>query len=226
MQKIKLKWYQKALSTNETMTTRRDFLKYAAVLGLGALIGQPLTSVAAVTDRKLLLPKRYSSNSEAQDFWEQPRHLYLHRPESNEKKRFCYWQDGKYQSGYLDACYLLRDVKYGKMVKMNPRVLDLLFGVMAWLQASYDLDEPFVVTSGYRTPEHNMKLEGAAKNSQHLKGAAIDGYINGLPVDYLGLLFASFKEGGVGFYLEQGFVHFDVASVRYWSGQHHIRKSR
>ena len=33
---------------------------------------------------------------------------------------------------------------------------------------------PLAVKSGYRTPEHNAKQDGAAKSSQHLKGLAAD----------------------------------------------------
>lgn len=32
---------------------------------------------------------------------------------------------------------------------------------------------PFIINSGYRTPEHNAKV-GGAKNSSHLKGFAVD----------------------------------------------------
>ena len=35
------------------------------------------------------------------------------------------------------------------------------------------LNEPIVITSGYRTPEENKKA-GGVENSQHLKGEAID----------------------------------------------------
>ena len=32
---------------------------------------------------------------------------------------------------------------------------------------------PFVITSGFRTPEHNMEI-GGASNSAHLRGLAVD----------------------------------------------------
>ena len=35
-------------------------------------------------------------------------------------------------------------------------------------------NEPIRITSGYRTPAYNSTLEGAASNSQHVQGRAVD----------------------------------------------------
>jgi|TARA_R110001583_G_scaffold12693_3_gene56063 zinc D-Ala-D-Ala carboxypeptidase len=35
-------------------------------------------------------------------------------------------------------------------------------------------DTPFIITSGYRTPEHNAKVGGRINSSSHLKGVAVD----------------------------------------------------
>ena len=38
---------------------------------------------------------------------------------------------------------------------------------------------PISITSGYRSPEHNAKVKGA-KDSQHVKGTAVDFKVQGL----------------------------------------------
>src|SRR5262249_2642441 len=53
---------------------------------------------------------------------------------------------------------------------IDPRLLDLLVA----LQQKLDTDEPYLLTSGYRTPQTNGRLvaEGAAVNSLHMRGQA------------------------------------------------------
>ena len=55
----------------------------------------------------------------------------------------------------------------GKVVVHEPS-LDLLQKLRT------RIGSPFFVTSGYRSPEHNRTLRGAAKNSFHLEGIAFD----------------------------------------------------
>ena len=77
---------------------------------------------------------------------------------------------------------------------------------------------PVTVNSGYRTPGHNKKVEGAAY-SQHLYGTAADIRVKGVSPEAV----AAFVEtllpdsGGIGVY--PTFVHVDVREKRSrWKG--------
>jgi len=75
---------------------------------------------------------------------------------------------------------------------------------------------PVRVTSGYRCPEHNRAV-GGAKRSQHLLGNAADIVIKNLSVASmyeLATRVQAFRNGGIGVYPEQGFIHVDVREGR------------
>lgn len=152
-------------------------------------------------------------------FWEQPRRLKLMRPASNEYFDGVYWRDGKLDlEGYTKLCWMLRDVKYKEAVWIDPRVLDILVAIQAWVNA-YGYTQPIQLNSGYRTKKHNSRLEGAAKNSEHIKGKAIDFVVPGLPTKYISALAAHYRGGGVGFYPSKKFTHIDSGNVRTWVGR-------
>lgn len=145
------------------------------------------------------------------------RWLDLERPDSKEKSTFCYFRQGQGWDvrGYQQACGLLRDVRYKSTVRMSPKLLDLLFLIQVWLRVN-KLPYKILVNSGYRTPQHNSSLEGAAKQSLHIQAMAADIRIPGLSVDNLGRLAQAIGVGGVGFYPGKGFIHVDVGKVRTW----------
>jgi uncharacterized protein YcbK (DUF882 family) len=119
--------------------------------------------------------------------------------------------------GYVDICRMMRDVHEDKAVTIDVRLLNLLRGMTAWLETVYGVRAPYQINSGYRTLTTNAMTEGAARNSFHTKGMAVDGVVPGFPVDYIGQLAAAFRTGGVGFYLNrQHFIHADVGEVRFW----------
>ncbi len=93
---------------------------------------------------------------------------------------------------------------------IDPRLVDAL-------QELRDLaNAPIRVTSGYRCPEHNRAV-GGAKQSRHLRGHAADIVIKSLSVAGMYELaeqVAAFRNGGIGVYPEQGFVHVDIREVR------------
>ena len=153
----------------------------------------------------------------ATSFWDLPRHLYLYRPALKKTLRVVYWRDGRLDmAGYRQVCELLKDHRQDAVCAMDPRLLDLLCAMQAWV-GHYGFDAPIQVNSGYRTQKTNRGLEGAAKNSMHLYGKAADIVFPGLPTKYVGQLAQRYAGGGVGFYYSSGFVHVDTGRRRTWS---------
>jgi zinc D-Ala-D-Ala carboxypeptidase len=84
------------------------------------------------------------------------------------------------------------------------------------LQALRDrLGKPLILTSAYRSPEHNKRV-GGAKNSMHMQGIAFDVMMtNHDPYVFESAARAvGFK--GFGFYQKSGFIHVDTGSERSW----------
>lgn len=182
--------------------SRRQFLLGMGAVGSGALLST--------------LPFEASSQDA---FWSKPRVLDLYRPRTNERVRAVYHQNGALDpNGYRQFCNLLRDVQASLVVQMDPRLLDLLCAMQAWV-AHYGYASPIHITSGYRSPQTNAGLEGAARNSMHMYGKAADIRFPGLPVTYLGKLAQRYSGGGVGFYISSNFVHVDTGRIRTWGRQ-------
>ena len=143
------------------------------------------------------------------------RSLWLVRGE--DQIRSTYWTpDAGYDGdAYKEICWLLRDVQANKSFAMSPRLLDVLCGLQNWL-AFNGHRLPIHVNSGYRTFSTNYRTEGAALNSRHLMGQAADITVPGVPLARLAGMASLFGEGGVGMYLNKGFVHVDTGNERIW----------
>lgn len=195
---------------------RRDCLKsiVAGVVGMGMASASNRLQAAS----GLLLPRYYAEEAVAAEFWARPRVLDLYRPATGEHRVVCYWRDGQVDpQGYREACHMLRDVRAGVTLAIDIRLLNVLRGTTGWLEAAYGIRQPYEIHSGARTRATNEATEGAARDSYHLKGMAVDGKIRGIPAEYLGRLIAAYQAGGVGFYISRDFIHQDVGRVRFWS---------
>lgn len=154
------------------------------------------------------------------NFWDLPRELWLVRSATGEAVRATYYANGQIQpAGYWKLCALLRDVAANAMTAMDPLVLDILRGIFGFYQA-WRYDQPIIINSGFRTLQTNQRLltEGAARNSMHLYGRAVDLRIPGVRAQDLGRLAQHLRAGGVGFYVDQNFVHVDTGRQRVWRG--------
>lgn len=150
-------------------------------------------------------------------FWERPRTVWL-RHISGEEQRLVYWAQGTLlDTAYRQLCTLLRDRHLGQAMYMSPVLLDVIYGLQGSLQFQ-GVDRPFVFTSAARFPQTNSRTEGAARDSAHTKGEAIDGSIPGVPLEYLTRLGMWLRGGGVGFYPERNFIHLDSGRLRAWRG--------
>jgi uncharacterized protein YcbK (DUF882 family) len=143
------------------------------------------------------------------------RSLWLVRGEN--EIRSTYWTPDSGYDGdaYKEICWLLRDVQANKSFAMSPRLLDVLCGLQNWL-AFNGQKQPIHVNSGYRTFSTNYRTEGSALNSRHLNGQAADITVPGVPLARLAGMASMFGEGGVGMYLNKGFVHVDTGDERIW----------
>lgn len=149
------------------------------------------------------------------------RTLKLYNLHTKEKAEIVFKRNGKYdQSGLKKANVFLRDWRRNEPIKMDPRLLDLV-----WEAHRASGSNGYInVICGYRAPATNSMLRsrssGVAKNSQHTLGKAMDFYIPGVPLKKLRDIGLQMQGGGVGYYPSSGspFVHMDVGSVRHWPG--------
>lgn len=146
------------------------------------------------------------------------RTLNLLRPATGERLHIEYMRNGVWQGdAYSHICWLLRDVRAQEHLQMDTRLIAILDWTQRYL-AQYGYTQPLHVLSGYRSPRTNGNTEGAAKNSQHLSGKALDLRIPGLSAAYLSKLFKWLSQGGVGTYTGSNFTHVDTGRVRAWQG--------
>lgn len=100
---------------------------------------------------------------------------------------------------------------------MNPILLDVIYAQCGWLQYN-GIHRPYISTSGARFPLTNAATEGAARNSEHVKGNAHDGFIEGVDIAFQSHFAQWVGGGGVGYYPNRNFIHTDVGRVRFWRG--------
>lgn len=145
------------------------------------------------------------------------RRLALYNVNTGESYNSVFWANDYYiPQGLKSLNWALRDFHTNATHPIDPRLFDLL----AALQQKLGTDEPFLLTSGYRTPETNARLiaEGAAVNSLHMRGQAADISLRGRSLSHLHGAALSLRGGGVGYYPAHGFVHVDVGPIRTWGG--------
>jgi hypothetical protein len=99
------------------------------------------------------------------------------------------------------------------VTKIKPEVLLILFRV------AKRTGKRFLINSGYRSPAYNAKQDGAAKNSYHMSGMALDvdmrKFGNTTEFRNMFIEYASQEGvGGIGTY--EGFIHIDIGPRRKW----------
>lgn len=128
-----------------------------------------------------------------------------------------YWVDGKYIPEALDEItYFMRDWRTDSVKKIDPRTVDIVAATHALL----DVDENYMLLSGYRSPQTNAMLRrrsrGVAKHSLHMKGEAADLRLQSRTVAQIYRAALACQAGGVGKYTHSDFVHMDCGPVRTW----------
>lgn len=145
------------------------------------------------------------------------RRVNFYSGRTGEKVDIIYWIDGTYiPESLAEVDRFFRDWRNNKVHKIDPRTIDILAAAHNLLQ----VDEPYMLLSGYRSPETNAMLRarsrGVARNSLHLQGQAADVRLRSRSVAQIAQAAASCSAGGVGRYSGSNFVHMDCGVVRSW----------
>lgn len=111
----------------------------------------------------------------------------------------------------------LRDHFTNEPAEMEPKLIGLIIAA-----AKKFGSDTAIVVSAFRHPKYNLMLRKkgrqVARDSAHTHGNAVDFYIPRVATNTLHAWAKAQGVGGVGLYLESGFVHMDTGKVRYWSG--------
>jgi uncharacterized protein YcbK (DUF882 family) len=105
-----------------------------------------------------------------------------------------------------------RDWRENAVAPIDPTALDIVHAVAA----AIDAPGPLVLLSGYRTERTNRSLKGAAPDSLHMRGMALDVTHPDRSVDALARAALDLAVGGVGRYDRSGFIHIDSGAPRSW----------
>ena len=143
--------------------------------------------------------------------------IALHNINTGDKLNLTYFEQGRYIKDALQEInYLFRDYHTGAVHPVDPLLLDQLYD----LKQHLDVNKPFHVISGYRSPFTNAHLRdqssGVAKHSLHMEGRAIDIRIEGLATKSIRNAALAMRRGGVGYYPSADFVHLDTGEYRVW----------
>ena len=145
------------------------------------------------------------------------RKLNFYSGRTGERMNIVYWIDGKYVPEALsEVNHFFRDWRNNKVKQVDARTLDFLAAAHNLL----DVSEPYMLLSGYRSPETNAMLRarsrGVARDSLHMRGQAADVRLQSRSVAQIARAAMACQGGGVGRYSRSNFVHFDCGASRTW----------
>ena len=141
----------------------------------------------------------------------------MHSGRTGESIDTIYWIEGEYiRDAVKEISYFMRDWRTDGVLNIDLRTIDIMTAAHNML----DVTEPYMLISGYRSPETNAMLRsrssGVAKNSRHLKGQAADLRLGSRSVSQMYRAAMACHGGGVGRYTRSNFVHMDCGPVRSW----------
>lgn len=79
------------------------------------------------------------------------------------------------------------------------------------------IEKPVIITSGYRTPEHNEKV-GGAKYSFHMRGMAADIIVKDMTPKDVAKELDKLAPNSCGIIVYKSWVHFDTRNSKYRKG--------
>lgn len=147
------------------------------------------------------------------------RRVRMYSGRTGESLDTIYWVEGEYIPEVMkEINHFMRDWRSDATIKIDARTID----IMAASHRLMDVSEPYMLLSGYRSPQTNATLRsksrGVAKNSLHMKGQAADLRLKSRSVGQMAKAAAACSSGGVGKYSRSNFVHMDCGPVRSWGG--------
>jgi len=145
------------------------------------------------------------------------RRLRMYSGRTGERIDMIYWVEGEYiRDAVKEVNYFMRDWRTDQTIGIDTRTAD----IMAASHNLLDVNEPYLLLSGYRSPKTNAMLRarnrGVAKNSLHMKGQAADLRLSTRSVGQIARAAEASRAGGVGRYSGSNFVHMDSGDVRTW----------
>lgn len=147
------------------------------------------------------------------------RRIRMYSGRTGERLDMVYWIDGDYiKDAVREINHFMRDWRTDEVKAIDLRTID----IMAASHNLLDVNEPYMMLSGYRSPKTNAMLRnrsrGVAKNSLHMRGQAADLRLASRSVTQMANAAKACRAGGVGRYGRSNFVHMDCGVVRSWNG--------
>lgn len=197
-----------------------------AQLGTGSSMGT--SSVTGLTRRGLLAAFATTAVAAAPSYANafsflrgsgDVRRIRMYSGRTGEAIDTIYWIEGQYIPEALnEISYFMRDWRQDEIKPIDPRTIDIATAAHRLL----DVDEPFMLLSGYRTKATNALLRestpGVARKSMHIEGKAADLRLRSRSVSQIYAAAMTCSAGGVGKYSHSDFVHMDCGPVRTWGG--------
>jgi uncharacterized protein YcbK (DUF882 family) len=145
------------------------------------------------------------------------RRIRMYSGRTGESIDTIYWIEGDYiPEAMAEIEHFMRDWRNGRRHTVDARAID----IMAAAHNLLDAGEPYMMLSGYRSPETNAALRarsrGVARNSLHMQGQAGDLRMQSRSVSQMARAATACNAGGVGIYSRSNFVHMDCGPVRTW----------
>ena len=147
------------------------------------------------------------------------RRIRMYSGRTGERIDMIYWIEGNYiREAVSEVNHFMRDWRTDQKKAIDLRTVD----IMAAAHNLLDANDPYMLLSGYRSPQTNAMLRsrsrGVAKNSLHVLGQAADLRLSSRSVHQIARAAEACRAGGVGRYSGSNFVHMDCGTVRSWGG--------
>lgn len=147
------------------------------------------------------------------------RRIAMYSGRTGERIDTIYWIEGEYiAEAVREVNIFMRDWRTSEAVQMDLRTIDIMSASRNLMEA----DEPYLLLSGYRSPQTNAMLStrsaGVARNSLHMRGQAADLRLQTRSTTQMANAALACRAGGVGRYPGSNFVHMDCGPIRSWRG--------
>ena len=139
------------------------------------------------------------------------RHLTMTNGRTGETYDRDFVVDGQFVPDALEEFNrFARDWRQNEVKTMDPAAINIVWKIWRMIGT----DTPFNLTSGYRSPKTNASLNGAAKQSYHMRGKAMDLTNSSVSPANVHKAAMTLWAGGVGRYVD--FTHVDSGPKRRW----------